>query len=107
MLIPLGAPEFTIELRPEGSRNRDLPDYRIGDIQSPRLPRPELLGLVLNEFAAVSQGKRQSPIGPERAVRVVKLLSQAQTALDQSLENLRLRRLESPVAGPEQPEPAR
>lgn len=99
---PLKIYDSGIELRPEDLRDRELPEYRVGDILSPRVARTEALSLVVKEFFDLIRAPRESVIDATRAARVVRLLSRAQTAIDRSLreiEALRRQAQEPPAAG--------
>lgn len=71
-----------IELRPEEQRNII---YRIGDIYSPRVPTGEALTSVVSEFHRAITGDKTSVIDGQRGTRIVRMLEQAQAALDRSL----------------------
>lgn len=70
-----------IEMRSEEERNIY---YRIGDIYSPRVPGGEALACVVEEFAQVIKGKKNSVIDGIKGVKVVRMLEAAQAALDRS-----------------------
>jgi predicted dehydrogenase len=71
-----------IELRPEEQR---YIHYRVGDIYSPRIQQGEaLVGLVQETYRAIT-GERSSVIDGRHALRVVRMLESAQSALDASL----------------------
>jgi predicted dehydrogenase len=74
-----------IEFRPESERLAIVPSYRIGDIQSPRLVSREALGSVVEEFAQAINERRPSIIDGRAGARVVRMLEQAQAALDARL----------------------
>lgn len=77
-----------IEFRPEEQRSTIIPDYRIGDIYSPRVPRHEALSEVVDHLADVIEGKAVSIMDGHHGLRVVRILEQAQKLLDRSLENI-------------------
>jgi predicted dehydrogenase len=77
-----------IEFRPESERNTIIPDYRVGDIYSPRIPRHEALAGVVNHFAKVVRGVERSIMGGEEGLRVVRILEEAQKKLDRNLANV-------------------
>lgn len=66
-----------------------IPDYRIGDIHSPRIPNVEALKGVVEHFADVIEGRATSIMDGARGLRVVRMLEAAQRALDTSLERAR------------------
>jgi len=78
-----------IRFQPEEERSVIVPDYRIGDIYSPRVPNKEALGGVLEHFARVITGGESCVMGAERGLRIVRILEAAQKALDHSLETVR------------------
>jgi len=81
-----------IEFQQDSARATIIPEYRIGDIFSPRVPSVEALSGVVSHFAAVIE-KREEPImGGERGLRVVRILEEAQKRLDASLSQLTERR---------------
>lgn len=77
-----------IEFRPEDQRATIIPDYRVGDIYSPRVSRREALAGVVAHFAAVIQGREASLMAGEHGVKVVRVLERAQRALDRNLAEL-------------------
>jgi predicted dehydrogenase len=74
-----------IELLPEDQRLTIIPQYRVGDIYSPRVSNREALANMVDHFAAVIAGKSPSIADAERGLRVVRILERAQAALDRSL----------------------
>jgi len=81
-----------IEFRPEDQRAAIIPDYRVGDIYSPRVSRREALAGVVSHFAAVIRGQQQSLMGGEQGLKVVRVLEQAQRVLDRNLADVAARR---------------
>ncbi len=81
-----------IEIRPEEQRAVIIPDYRIGDIYSPRVPRYEALAGVAGHFAKVIQGREASIMDGEKGLKVVRVLEEAQRQLDQNLPKIAARR---------------
>jgi predicted dehydrogenase len=81
-----------IEFRPEDQRAAIIPDYRVGDIYSPRVSRREALSGVVSHFAAVIRGQQQSQMAGEHGIRVVRVLEEAQSRLDRSLVEIAARR---------------
>lgn len=78
-----------IQIQAEDQRPVIIPDYRIGDIHSPRLANREALSSVIEHFAAVIAGKQQSIISGERGLRVVRILEASRKVLDESLTHNR------------------
>lgn len=74
-----------IRIHPKDERFTIIPEYRIGDIRSPRIPNVEALAGVVGHFANVIEGREPSIMGGEQGLRVVRMLEAAQTALDASL----------------------
>ena len=77
-----------IEIQPEDERRRLVPSYRIGDVHSPRVHSHEPLAAVVEHFHRVIAGEEASLLGGQCGLRIVRLLEQAQTALDASLAKL-------------------
>jgi predicted dehydrogenase len=73
-----------IELQPEAQRAILVPDYRIGDIFSPRLDRREALAGVVDHFAGAISGRIKPIMGGDAGLRVVRMLEMAQQSLDRS-----------------------
>jgi predicted dehydrogenase len=84
--------ESGIEFRPEDQRATIVPDYRVGDIHSPRVSRREALVGVVQHFVAVIQGREASLIDGSRGVKVVGVLEHAQQALERNLAEVAVRR---------------
>lgn len=74
-----------IAVRPEAERASLIPDYRLGDIHSPRVARREALSGVVEHFAGVIAGQETPLMGAVQGLKVVKVLERAQNALDRSL----------------------
>ena len=74
-----------IRTRSEAERLAAMPEYRIGDIHSPRIPNHEALAGVVRHFADVIEARERSIMSGERALRVVRMLEAAQASLDASL----------------------
>ena len=86
-----------IEVRSEDERTTLVPGYRIGDINSPRLPSGEPLARAVEHFHAVI-AEREAPIADGRlGLRVVDLLERSQRALDASLSRVARLRAPGPV----------
>jgi predicted dehydrogenase len=81
-----------IEFRPEDQRAAIVPDYRVGDIYSPRVSRKEALAGVVGHFAAVIRGQERSLMAGEHGLKVVRVLEAAQHSLDRSLAEIAARR---------------
>jgi predicted dehydrogenase len=77
-----------IEIHGQEQRATIIPDYRIGDIYSPRVPRNEALGGVVDHFAKVVAGEERSMMDGERGLRVVKILEESQRLLDRNLREV-------------------
>ena len=74
-----------IEIRPQSERLATVSAYRIGDISSPRIVNGEALGGVVEEFARAIAERSRSIIDGGEGLRVVRMLEQAQAALDSTL----------------------
>jgi predicted dehydrogenase len=82
-----------IEFRSDDERATIIPDYRIGDILSPCIPRHEALSAVVEHFANVIKRDEQSIMDGTRGLQVVAILAEAQRLLDRRLRELqKLRR---------------
>jgi predicted dehydrogenase len=77
-----------ISFQQEDQRRTIMPDYRIGDIWSPRVPRREALMGVVEHFGRVICGEEASLMDGYRGARIVRLLERAQSVLDSSLDRL-------------------
>ncbi len=77
-----------ISFQEEAQRSTIMPDYRIGDIWSPRIPRREALAGVVAHFAAVIRGHEHSIMDGRRGARVVALLERAQAVLDEHFQRM-------------------
>jgi predicted dehydrogenase len=74
-----------IQVQPEDQRPVIIPDYRIGDIYSPRIANREALASVVEHFAQVINGEAVSIMSGERGLRVVRILETSQRVLDESI----------------------
>lgn len=74
-----------IQFQPEDQRSVITPDYRIGDIYSPRVPNQEALASVVEHFAQVVGGTASSIMDGQRGLRIVRTLQAAQKILDEDL----------------------
>ncbi len=87
-----------IGVRSEDERLTIIPEYRIGDIHSPRLSSAEALAGVVRHFADVVEGRESSIMGGEHGLRVVRMLEAAQASLDASLARVAGARGRAPSA---------
>jgi predicted dehydrogenase len=71
-----------IEFQPEPNRSTILPDYRIGDIFSPRVPKHEALTGVVEHFGQVIAGLQGSIMDGRKGLKVVRTIERAQLSLD-------------------------
>jgi predicted dehydrogenase len=85
-----------IEVRSEDQRATIVPDYRVGDIYSPRVPRGEALAGVISHFVAVIRGQETSIMDGACGLKVVKVLEEAQKLLDRNLAEIATRRAQAP-----------
>jgi len=83
---PLKIFDSGITKQPEEQRGLLMPTYRIGDIYSPRVEQPEPLAELVEHFRAVIAGREESIMDGGRGLRVVRMLTAAQDALDHSLK---------------------
>jgi predicted dehydrogenase len=74
-----------IQVQPEDQRSVIIPDYRIGDIYSPRISNREALTGVVDHFAQVIAGTQASIMDGRRGLRIVRILESAQKILDEEL----------------------
>jgi predicted dehydrogenase len=81
-----------IEFHPDSERATIMPEYRIGDIYSPRVPQREALAGVVEHFANVIAGREPSLMSGEHALKVVRILELAQKRLEASLADVAARR---------------
>jgi predicted dehydrogenase len=81
-----------IEFHPASERATIIPEYRIGDIYSPRVPQREALAGVVEHFSNVICGRERSIMDGECALKVVRVLEQAQQRLEASLAAVAARR---------------
>lgn len=81
-----------IDFQPEDQRSAIIPEYRIGDIYSPRVSRTEALAGVAGHFAGVIAGKETSKMDGEKGLKVVRILELADERLKTSLESLEKQR---------------
>lgn len=83
---PLKLYDSGISRQPEDQRNIITPNYRIGDIHSPRVDlQAEPLAGVVEHFRRVIAGKEAPIIGGRRGLRIVGMLETAQQSLARSL----------------------
>ncbi len=81
-----------IEFHRDRERRIVLPEYRMGDIFSPRVSSREALSGVVEHFYEVIAGKPDSIISAERGIRVLRIMERAQAELDRSLRTARERK---------------
>jgi predicted dehydrogenase len=74
-----------IQFRSETERLTIIPEYRIGDVYSPRISNREALIGMIEHFADVIEGREQSIMSGEQGLRIVRMLEAAQASLDASL----------------------
>jgi predicted dehydrogenase len=77
-----------VDFRPQSERLAIVPSYRIGDIVSPRIVQREALGAVVEEFAKAITERSSSIIDGREGARVVRMLEQAQAALQATLRKV-------------------
>lgn len=82
-----------IEFQPQEQRNAIIPEYRIGDIFAPRIPRREALAGVANHFVNVVMGREKSLMDGSNGLKVVSLLEKAQARLSDSMSAVSSARL--------------
>ena len=82
-----------IEVQPEEQRSVLIPEYRIGDIFSPRIPRREALAGVAHHFLAVISGEAHSIMDGYKGLRIVRVLEAAQAKLDVNLREIEAQRM--------------
>ncbi len=80
--------------RDDAERRIVLPDYRIGDIFSPRISGREPLSCVVEHFYEVIADGEASIIGVNRGLRVLRILERAQQELDRNLHTVHERKNE-------------
>ena len=81
-----------IDFHRDKERRIVLPEYRIGDIFSPRVSVREALASVVEHFYEVIAGQQDSILGADRGLRVLSMVERAQAALDESLRASRQRK---------------
>lgn len=67
-----------------------IPNYRIGDVHSPRLPMREPLSRLAEHFAHVIKTSAPSQVDGKAGLRVVRLLERSQAALDETFRRVPL-----------------
>jgi predicted dehydrogenase len=87
-----------IQVQSEDQRTVIIPDYRIGDISSPRVANLEALTAVIAHFSKVIDGKEPSIMGGERGLRIVRILERSQKVLDETIQRDRELRQTSGLA---------
>jgi predicted dehydrogenase len=78
-----------IHVHSQDERFTIIPEYRIGDVHSPRLSNSEALAGVVRHFADVVEGRERSIMDGTHGLRVVRMLEAAQRSLDESLARVR------------------
>ena len=74
-----------IEFQPQDQRTAIIPDYRIGDIHSPKVSRKEALAGVAEHFVQVVRGETRSVMDGDKGLKVVRILEQAQNQLERNM----------------------
>lgn len=74
-----------IEFQPQDQRSAIIPEYRIGDIFSPRVSRREALSGVANHFVRVIGGAEPCIMDARKGLKVVRILEEAQRQLNRSM----------------------
>jgi len=77
-----------IEFQPEAQRSTILPEYRIGDIFSPRVPKHEALAGVVEHMRRVIAKEEEPIMDGHQGLRVVRVLERAQQRLDAQLARI-------------------
>ena len=83
-----------ISYQQEKIRNVIIPEYRIGDIFSPRVSNTEALQNVVEHFAQVIMKKEMPLMNGREGLRVVSMLEKSQAALDKSFDCIDKKRKE-------------
>jgi predicted dehydrogenase len=65
-----------------------LPEYRIGDVWTPRIPSTEPLSILMSHFARSCAGNSAEPVDGEAGLRNVRLLERISSALKVNLETV-------------------
>ncbi len=77
-----------ITFQPSDERKLIMPDYRIGDMWSPRLSKAEGLAKVITHFAKVIKGEEKSIMDGQKGVKIVRMLEEAQKSLEENFKQL-------------------
>ena len=80
-----------IRFQPAEERDLLIPEYRIGDIFSPRVPNTEPLSALTDHFARRIAGEGTGEVDGERALRIVRLLERTDRALHAYLSEVAAR----------------
>jgi predicted dehydrogenase len=91
-----------IEFQPQDQRSAIIPEYRIGDIFSPRVSRREALAGVADHFAKVIRGETPSIMDAGKGLKVVRILEEAQRQLDRNMAAIAAARTTARARGPAQ-----
>ena len=75
-----------IQFQPEDQRSVIIPDYRIGDIYSPRISNREALTGAVEHFAQVVAGTDTPIMDGRRGLRIVRILESAQKIFDREMQ---------------------
>jgi predicted dehydrogenase len=68
-----------------------LPEYRVGDVWSPRVDRTEPLALLIQHFAKTCRERTPSPLTGEAGVRNIRLLESISAVLQANLNAVQVR----------------
>ncbi len=85
-----------IRFQPADERDLLIPEYRIGDIFSPRVSNVEPLAALTEHFARRIRGEGSDEVDGERGLRIVRLLESADRALRAHLAEVAAKRRERP-----------
>lgn len=77
-----------IRFQPEEERQVILPDYRVGDIFSPRVSNTEALREAVEHFGAVVSGQAVSLMDGDAGLRIVRTLERAQKEIEKNLRQI-------------------
>lgn len=85
---PLKIYDSGITIHSNQDREINLPNYRIGDVSSPRIAGPEPLTEVIEHFRRSILGQERCQTDGEFGLRIVRTLERAQFALERSLQQV-------------------
>lgn len=83
-----------INFQPQDQRSAIIPEYRIGDIYSPKVSRREALAGVADHFLKVIRNETPSIMDGSKGLKVVRVLEEAQKQLTNGLRAVEARREE-------------